>query len=93
MNTGTSAVILSAVQSADYAASHSSSFDGLVLLASYSTKDLSDASFPVLSLSIYGSEDGVLNMDKIMSFYARISPHSLPVAKSLQCSLCVIYNG
>lgn len=93
MNTGTSAVILSAVQSADYAASHSSSFDGLVLLTSYSAKDLSDASFPVLSLSIYGSEDGVLNMDKIMSFYARISPHSLPVTKSLQRSLCAICNG
>ena len=84
---------LGGAMAADYAAGHSSAFDGLVLLASYSAKDLSDASFPVLSLSIYGSEDGVLNMDKIMSFYARISPHSLPVTKSLQRSLCATCNG
>lgn len=56
---------LGGAMAADYAAGHSSAFDGLVLLASYSAKDLSDASFPVLS--IYGSEDGVLNMDKVES--------------------------
>lgn len=56
---------LGGAMAADYAAGHSSAFDGLVLLASYSAKDLSDASFPVLS--IYGSEDGVLNIDKVES--------------------------
>ena len=33
--------------------------EGLVLLASYSTADLSDSGYEVLS--VYGSEDGVLN--------------------------------
>lgn len=36
-------------------------FDGLVLLASYSTADLTDNGIDVLSL--YGSKDGVLNME------------------------------
>ena len=36
-------------------------FEGLVLLASYSTADLTDNSVEVLSL--YGSNDGVLNME------------------------------
>ena len=36
-------------------------FDGLILLASYSTADLTDNSIDVLS--VYGSKDGVLNME------------------------------
>lgn len=38
------------------------SFNGLILLASYSTADLSDTGLYVIS--IYGSEDNILNMDK-----------------------------
>ena len=38
------------------------SFNGLILLASYSTADLSDTGLDVIS--IYGSEDNILNMDK-----------------------------
>ena len=38
------------------------SFNGLILLASYSTADLSDTELDVIS--IYGSEDNILNMDK-----------------------------
>lgn len=38
------------------------SFNGLILLASYSTADLSDTWLDVIS--IYGSEDNILNMDK-----------------------------
>lgn len=37
-------------------------FDGLILLASYSTEDLSDADMEVLS--VYGDQDGVLDMEK-----------------------------
>ena len=37
-------------------------FDGLILLASYSTENLADTELKVLS--IYGSEDGVLDMEK-----------------------------
>lgn len=36
-------------------------FEGLVLLASYSTKDLTDSNLRVLS--VYGTEDGVLNRE------------------------------
>ena len=37
------------------------SFDGLILLAAYSTSDISDGTLEVLS--IYGSEDGVLDRE------------------------------
>ena len=40
--------------------------DGFVLLASYSTSDLSAPFFPVIL--IYGSEDGVLNMEKYAEY-------------------------
>ncbi len=43
-------------------ASHPDDFEGLVLLAAYSTKDLSKSGKKVIS--IYGSNDGVLNMKK-----------------------------
>ena len=45
-----------------YAERHSNEYDGIVLLAAYSTKDLTDSDLDVLL--IRGSEDGVLNMDK-----------------------------
>ncbi len=44
-----------------YADRHQDEYEGLVLLASYSTKDLTDADFDVLLM--YGSEDGVMNME------------------------------
>ena len=44
-------------------ARHLESLNGLVLLAAYPTKSLKSDSFSVLSL--YGSEDGVLNMEKV----------------------------
>lgn len=47
---------------ASYLAEHSADFEGLILLGSYSTADLSDASLDVLS--VYGSEDMVLNREK-----------------------------
>lgn len=47
---------------ATYISKNIESFDGLILLASYSTASLSSGEIEVLS--IYGSEDGVLNMEK-----------------------------
>ncbi len=47
---------------ASYIAENTEEFDGVILLASYSTADLSDSDLEVLS--IYGSNDGVLNMEK-----------------------------
>ncbi len=47
---------------ASYAAEHADELEGLLLLAAYSTADLTASGLDVLT--IYGSEDGVLNMDK-----------------------------
>jgi len=55
---------------ASYAAKNDSAYDGLVLLASYSTADLSSAGMNVIS--IYGSEDGVLNMEKYLENKANL---------------------
>ena len=49
-----------------YAEEQEDEFEGLVLLASYSTKDVSDSGFGVIS--IYGSEDQVLNRDKYLEY-------------------------
>ena len=50
---------LGGAMAASYAANHQDKLKGLVLLAAYPTKELD---IPVLS--IYGSEDGVLNREK-----------------------------
>ncbi|MBE6751506.1 MAG: alpha/beta hydrolase [Ruminococcaceae bacterium] len=47
---------------ASYIAENSKDFDGIILLASYSTADLSNSGLDVIS--IYGTNDGVLNMEK-----------------------------
>ena len=47
---------------AAYLEKHSDTFDGLILLGSYSTADLSGLDIEVMS--IYGSEDKVLNKEK-----------------------------
>ena len=54
---------------ASYLAAHTEDFDGLILLGSYSTADLSGSGLSVLS--VYGSEDGVLNREK----YAEYKPN------------------
>ena len=52
---------LGGAMAANYAAAHSEDFDGLILLAAYSTKDLTGT--PLRVLSVYGSEDGVMNRE------------------------------
>ena len=52
---------LGGAMAANYAAAHSEDFDGLILLAAYSTKDISQTTLRVLS--VYGLEDGVLNRE------------------------------
>ena len=49
---------------------HKNDFKGLILLGSYSTKDLSNTNLSVLS--IYGSEDKVLNMKKYIKNKANL---------------------
>lgn len=54
---------LGGAMAASYASGHLETLDGLVLLAAYPTKSLESENFSVVS--IYGSEDGVLNMEKV----------------------------
>lgn len=56
---------LGGAMAANYAANHSDEFDGLILLAAYSSKDLSGSDLAVLS--VCGSEDHVLNAEKYES--------------------------
>ena len=53
---------LGGAMAANYAAEHPVQLTGVVLLASYPTKTLDNS---LMLMSIYGSEDGVLNMTKI----------------------------
>ena len=53
---------LGGAMAANFAASHGDQLTGLILLAAYPTKPLNKT---LLEISIYGSEDGVLNMEKI----------------------------
>jgi len=53
---------LGGAMAASYAADHGDELDGLILLAAYSTKDLSESDLAVLS--VYGTEDQVLNRNK-----------------------------
>ena len=52
---------LGGAMASNYAAAHPEDFDGLILLAAYSTKDLTGT--PLRVLSVYGSEDGVMNRE------------------------------
>lgn len=52
---------LGGAMAATYVSEHIDAFDGLVLLASYATKDLSGTNLKVLS--VYGTNDGVMNRE------------------------------
>ena len=68
---------------ASHAAKNADRYEGLVLLASYSTADLTASSLDVISL--YGSEDGVLNMENMLSTKSTC----LPVLKSMSSRAAV----
>ena len=53
---------LGGAMAASYASGHVNELDGVVLLAAYSTEDLTQSGLAVCS--IYGSEDGVMNKEK-----------------------------
>lgn len=53
---------LGGAMAASYISEHTSEFEGLLLLGAYSTSDISDSGLSVVS--VYGSEDKVLNMGK-----------------------------
>ena len=51
---------------ASYLSKHKNEYEGLILLGSYSTENFSNTNLTVLS--IYGSEDGVLNREKYIKY-------------------------
>lgn len=53
---------LGGVMASSYAAKHTEDYEGLCLLASYSTQDLSESGLKVLTVT--ATEDGVLNWEK-----------------------------
>ena len=53
---------------ASYGAKHGAELEGLILLAAYSTEEIED--LPVLSL--YGTEDGVLDLEKYESYHENL---------------------
>ena len=61
---------LGGAMAASYAAGHAGELDGLVLLAAYSTQDLTNSGLAVLS--VYGSEDGVLDMGKYEQYRSNL---------------------
>lgn len=61
---------LGGAMAAAYAADHSGELDGLILLAAYSTKDLKGSGLDVLS--VYGSEDQVLNREKYEGYQGNL---------------------
>ena len=61
---------LGGAMAASYAAKHSDTLDGLILLAAYSTADLTNTGLAVLS--VYGSEDGVLNLEKYEGYRSNL---------------------
>ena len=57
---------LGAAMAASYVADNVDKVDGLILLAGYSTADLSQSNLPVLSL--YGSEDEIMDAEKVIEY-------------------------
>ncbi|MCI8892546.1 MAG: alpha/beta hydrolase [Eubacterium sp.] len=58
---------------ASYVSEHAEEYDGLILLAAYATKDISQSGLEVLS--IYGNKDGILNMDKYTKNLINLPEH------------------
>ena len=61
---------LGGAMAASYISSNTDKFEGLVLLAAYSTKDLSDSGLRVLS--VYGTNDGVLNWENMEKYKSNL---------------------
>ena len=65
---------LGGAMAASYIADKSDNYEGLILLAAFSTRDLSETNLKVLS--IYGSKDGVLNMEKYQEYKSNLPAES-----------------
>ena len=74
---------LGGAMAANYAAAHSEDYSGLILLAAYSTQDLSQT--PLRVLSVYGSEDRVLNRDAYKKNWANLPADTTEVVLDGGC--------
>ena len=74
---------LGGAMAAGYTAAHEKDFDGLILLAAYSTKDISQTSLRVLS--VYGSEDGVMNRESYEKNHANLPANTTEVVLDGGC--------
>ena len=74
---------LGGAMASNYAAAHSEDFDGLILLAAYSTKELSQTTLRVLS--VYGSEDGVMNQESYEKNRANLPEDAIEVVLDGGC--------
>ena len=82
---------LGGAMAANYAAAHAEDFDGLILLAAYSTKDLTGT--PLRVLSVYGSEDGVMNRESYEKNRANLPADTTEVVLDGGCHAQFGSNG
>lgn len=68
---------LGGAMAASYAAGHGGELDGLVLLAAYSTADLTGSDLAVLS--VYGTEDGVMDREKYAAYRGNLPAGTVEV--------------
>ncbi len=68
---------------ASYLEKNSEDYEGLILLGSYSTADLSQTELDVLT--VYGSEDGVLNREKYNTNKSNLPSHHVEVVLEGGC--------
>ena len=74
---------LGGAMAAGYAAAHEKDYDGLILLAAHSTKKLTDT--PLRVLSVYGSEDGVMNRESYEKNRANLPADTIEVVLDGGC--------
>lgn len=77
---------LGGAMAASYAAEHAEDYEGLLLLAAYSTEDLTGTDLKVCS--VYGSSDGVLNMEKYEQYRSNLPASTVETVLDGGCHAC-----
>ena len=77
---------LGGAMAASCAAKHGEDYKGLLLLAAYSTADLTGTDLEVCS--VYGSSDGVLNMEKYEQYRANLPEDAVEIVLDGGCHAC-----
>ena len=77
---------LGGAMAASHAAKHAEDYEGLLLLAAYSTEDLTGTDLKVCS--VYGSSDGVLNMEKYEQYRANLPENAVETVLEGGCHAC-----